>query len=183
MSLKATPTAIPDVLIIEPQIYEDERGFFFESYNERDLNVVIGRSVKFVQDNHSKSKKAVLRGMHLQLNKPQAKLIRVIRGAIFDVAVDLRKTSHTYGKWVSTELSSNNKKQFWIPEGFAHGFLALSDDVEVIYKTTEYYDPSSERVLLWSDEKLNISWPTMDKMTISPKDLCGFNLDDIGKLL
>ncbi len=173
MSLKATPTVIPDVLIIEPKIYEDERGFFFESYNERDLNAVIGRSVKFVQDNHSKSKIGVLRGLHYQIHNPQAKLVRVVQGTIYDVAVDLREYSATFGKWISQELSAESKKQLWIPEGFAHGFLAVTEYAEVLYKTTDYRNPSAERTLLWSDPWLGISWPEQKKFILSEKDLLG----------
>ncbi len=138
MPITVTPTAIPDVLIIEPKVFGDDRGWFFESFNEKDFSVAIGQDVTFVQDNHSYSKKGVLRGLHYQLEQMQGKLVRVTRGAVFDVAVDIRQSSPTFGKWIGVELSAENRKQMWIPEGFAHGFLVLSDDAEFLYKTTDY---------------------------------------------
>ncbi len=147
MPITATPTAIPDVLIIEPKVFGDDRGFFFESFNERDFSEVVGQKVTFVQDNHSLSKKGVLRGLHYQMEQTQGKLVRVVSGAGFDVAVDLRESSVTFGQWVGVELSAENKKQLWIPEGFAHGFLVLSDEAEFLYKTTDYWHAASEQCI------------------------------------
>lgn len=162
MPIKTTPTHIPDVVIVEPKVFEDNRGFFFESFNQNELNQALNKEVTFVQDNHSMSKKGVLRGLHYQLEHTQGKLVRVTKGAVFDVAVDLRKSSSTYAKWVGVELSAENKKQLWIPEGFAHGFLAMSDEVEFFYKTTDYYHFESERCILWSDKVLSIMWPDLN---------------------
>ncbi len=159
MPIIATPTAIPDVLIIEPKVFGDERGWFFESFNEKDFSAAVRQQVTFVQDNHSFSKKGVLRGLHYQMEQAQGKLVRVGRGSIFDVAVDLRQSSNTYGQWVGVELSADNKKQLWIPEGFAHGFLVLSDDAEFLYKTTDYWHAASEQYLMWNDSTINIQWP------------------------
>jgi dTDP-4-dehydrorhamnose 3,5-epimerase len=174
MPIIATPTAIPDVLIIQPKVFGDDRGWFFESFNAKDFSKVIGRQVNFVQDNHSLSKKGVLRGLHYQMEQTQGKLVRVSRGSVFDVVVDLRQFSTTYGKWVGVELSSENKKQLWIPEGFAHGFLVLSDEAEFLYKTTDYWHAESEQCIIWNDPTLNIQWPKIDvDLTINNKDSAG----------
>jgi dTDP-4-dehydrorhamnose 3,5-epimerase len=169
--MKVTPTAIPDVLIIEPQVFGDERGFFFESFNQEKFNAAVGHNVEFVQDNHSKSSKGVLRGLHYQLPPhAQGKLVRVVQGEVFDVAVDIRKSSPTFGQWVGETLSAENKKQLWIPEGFAHGFLTMSPTAEFLYKTTDYYAPDCEAGILWSDEVLNIKWPDINGIQLSNKD-------------
>ncbi len=147
MPIIVTPTAIPDVLIIEPKVFGDDRGWFFESFNDKDFSTALGQKVTFVQDNHSLSKKGILRGLHYQIEQTQGKLVRVCRGSVFDVAVDLRQSSNNYGQWVGMQLSAENKKQLWIPPGFAHGFLALSDEVEFLYKTTDYWHAASERCL------------------------------------
>lgn len=159
MPIISTPTAIPDVLVIEPRVFGDDRGFFFESFNESDFSAAVGQKVSFVQDNHSSSKKGVLRGLHYQTLQTQGKLVRVSRGAVFDVAVDIRQSSATFGQWVGVELSAENKKQLWIPEGFAHGFLVLSEEAEFLYKTTDYWHASSEQCIAWDDPTLNIQWP------------------------
>jgi dTDP-4-dehydrorhamnose 3,5-epimerase len=171
--VKATPLAIPDVFLIEPQVFGDDRGFFFESFNHAKFEQAIGRKVQFVQDNHSKSSKNVLRGMHYQTQHPQGKLVRVTQGEVFDVAVDIRPESPTYGKWVAETLSADNKKQLWIPEGFAHGFLVLSETAEFLYKTTDYYFPEHERCIVWNDTQLAIHWPLKDKPSLSSKDSKG----------
>lgn len=171
--MQATPLAIPDVFLIEPQVFGDDRGFFFESFNHAKFEQAIGRQVKFVQDNHSKSAKGVLRGLHFQDPKPQGKLVRVTQGEVFDVAVDVRQDSPTFGQWVSAVLSADNKKQLWIPEGFAHGFLVLSDTAEFLYKTTDYYAPAHEHSLRWDDPTLAIAWPLKDKPALSSKDQQG----------
>lgn len=169
--MKITETEIPDVKIIEPTIFEDERGFFFESFNHNKFEQAVGHSVNFVQDNHSKSTKGVLRGLHYQIPpQAQAKLVRVVQGKVFDVAVDIRKNSQTLGKWVGVTLSAKNKKQLWIPEGFAHGFLTLSDTAEFLYKTSDYYKPSLERCICWNDSTLNIKWPISSNPLVSIKD-------------
>ena len=168
--MKATPLSIPDVLLIEPQVFGDERGFFFESFNQKKFEDVIGKKVNFVQDNHSKSIKGVLRGLHYQLNpKAQGKLVRVTQGEVFDVAVDLRKSSPTFGQWVGEILSADNKKQMWIPEGFAHGFLTLSDTAEFLYKTTDFYSKDHEEAIQWNDKIIDIDWPMKD-VSLSSKD-------------
>ena len=170
--MKFTPLSIPDVLLIEPQVFEDDRGFFFESFRLDRFQELTSLKVNFVQDNHSKSSRGVLRGLHYQLPPhAQGKLVRVVQGEVLDVAVDLRKSSPTFGKYVAEILSSNNKKQMWIPEGFAHGFLTLSETSELLYKATDYYHPESERCILWDDETLNINWPQNLKITLSNKDL------------
>ena len=177
--MKITPTAISDVLLIEPRVFSDERGFFFESFNQRAFNEAIGYEVIFVQDNHSRSLKNVLRGLHYQLPpKAQGKLVRVIQGEVFDVAVDIRKESPTFGKWVAETLSADNKKHLWIPSGFAHGFLTLSDTAEFLYKTTDYYAPELERCIRWDDAALAIQWPLVGRALISEKDGqgCSFKL-------
>ncbi|MDR2186505.1 MAG: dTDP-4-dehydrorhamnose 3,5-epimerase [Azonexus sp.] len=169
--MKITPTAIPDVLVIEPKIFGDERGFFFESFNQKAFNEAIGQEIIFVQDNHSKSAQNVLRGLHYQLPpKAQGKLVRVIQGEVFDVAVDIRQNSPTYGQWVAETLSADNKKQFWIPPGFAHGFLTLSETAEFLYKTTDYYAPELERCIRWDDPVLAIQWPLTKAVLVSRKD-------------
>ncbi|WP_265495200.1 dTDP-4-dehydrorhamnose 3,5-epimerase [Providencia heimbachae] len=173
--MKIIPTEIPDVLIIEPKVFEDERGFFFESFNQKQFDEAVGYPVNFVQDNHSRSIKGVLRGLHYQ-EEPyaQGKLVRCIVGEVFDVAVDIRKNSSTFGKWVGINLSAKNKRQLWIPEGFAHGFLVLSETAEFIYKTTNYYSPKNEQCIIWSDNTLKIEWPICEKkIIISKKDILG----------
>jgi len=168
--MKVTPLSIPDVLLIEPQVFGDDRGFFFESFNQNKFEDVIGKKVNFVQDNHSKSIKGVLRGLHYQLPpRAQGKLVRLIQGEVFDVAVDLRKSSRTFGKWVGEILSADNKKQMWIPEGFAHGFVTLSDTAEFLYKTTDFYSKEHEQAICWNDEVLGIKWP-INNISLSPKD-------------
>ena len=171
--MKATPLAIPDVVLIEPKVFGDERGFFFESFNQAQFEQAIGKSVQFVQDNHSRSAKHVLRGLHYQIQQPQGKLVRVVQGEVFDVAVDLRKRSKTFGQWVGEILSAENKRQLWIPEGFAHGFVVLSDTAEFLYKTTDYYAPAHERCILWNDETLAIHWPAGIQPILSAKDAQG----------
>ena len=166
-------TSIPDVLIIEPKVYGDERGFFFESFNSRQLNEAVGRDVQFVQDNHSRSAKNVLRGLHYQIQQPQGKLVRVVQGTVFDVAVDIRKSSPTFGQHVGIELSAENKRMLWIPEGFAHGFVVLSETAEFIYKTTDYWAPEFERSIAWNDPTLDINWPAKIEPTLSGKDKAG----------
>lgn len=170
--MKVTDTKIPDVKVIEPRVFEDERGFFFESFNQKQFEDAIGYSVSFVQDNHSKSSKGVLRGLHYQLPPhAQGKLVRVVQGEVFDVAVDIRKYSPTFGEWVGETLSAENKKQLWIPEGFAHGFLTLSETAEFLYKTTNYYASAHEGSLLWKDECIGIRWPYEYDPILSEKDL------------
>ncbi len=175
--MKVTPLAIPDVLLIEPKMFGDDRGFFYESYNQRQFEEAVGRKVTFVQDNHSRSVKGVLRGLHYQIQQPQGKLVRVVEGEVFDVAVDLRKSSVTFGQWVSETLSAENKKQLWVPEGFAHGFLVLSDSAEFLYKTTDYYAPEYERCLAWNDPDVAIEWSIIAEFpTLSGKDKQGAQL-------
>lgn len=171
--MNINPTSIPDVLLIEPKIFGDDRGFFFESFNHKVFEEAIGREVKFAQDNHSKSVKNVLRGLHYQIQNPQGKLVRVIQGEVFDVAVDLRKSSPTFGKWVGEILSAENKRQLWVPEGFAHGFLVLSETAEFLYKTTDYYYGEYDRSLLWNDQELKIDWPLQGDPVLSAKDMAG----------
>ena len=174
--MKVAATAIPDVLLLEPTIHEDERGFFFESFNQKRFEDATGLNIRFVQDNHSRSVRHVLRGLHYQIHRPQGKLVRVISGEVFDVAVDLRRSSVTFGKFVSTVLSAANKKQLWIPEGFAHGFLVLSDAAEFLYKTTDYYVPDDERCLIWNDSGIGIDWPKGIEPILSAKDRLGLSL-------
>ena len=157
--MKVTPTAIPDVLIFEPKVFGDERGFFMESFNQKVFDAAIGRHVEFVQDNHSRSAKGVLRGLHYQIQQPQGKLVRVTSGAVFDVAVDIRRSSMSFGKWVGVELSAENHRQLWVPVGFAHGFLVTSDSADFLYKTTDFYAPDYERAIAWNDPELAIRWP------------------------
>lgn len=166
-------TDIPDIKILEPKVFSDERGFFFESYNQKVLEDKLRTPFPFVQDNHSFSVKGVLRGLHYQTKKPQGKLLRVVSGEVFDVAVDMRKSSLTFGRWVGLHLSSSNRRMLWIPPGFAHGFLAISPSVDFLYKATDFYDPSSECCLRWDDPDLKIAWPVMNSMIISPKDSQG----------
>jgi dTDP-4-dehydrorhamnose 3,5-epimerase len=176
MPITVTPTAIPDVLIIEPKVFGDDRGWFFESFNEKDLSVAVGQKITFIQDNHSFSKKGVLRGLHYQIEQTQGKLVRVCLGAVFDVTVDLRQSSPSFGKWVGVEISSENKKQLWIPPGFAHGFLVLSETAEFLYKTTDYWHASSEKCIVWNDPDLNIQWPEIGvKPIFNPKDATGLS--------
>ncbi|RUM40642.1 MAG: dTDP-4-dehydrorhamnose 3,5-epimerase [Desulfobulbus sp.] len=163
-------TAISDVLIIEPMVYGDERGFFFESFNQQRWQDETGLETRFVQQNHSRSVKNVLRGLHYQIKQPQGKLVRVVLGEVFDVAVDLRSSSPTFGKWVGTHLTAENKKQFWVPEGFAHGFLVLSEVAEFLYLTTDYYAPEHERAIIWNDPDLGIAWPLEGEPGLSEKD-------------
>lgn len=166
-----TATAIPDVLLIEPEIFGDERGYFFESFNARSFARATGLELSFVQDNHSRSARNVLRGLHYQLPpKAQGKLVLVVQGMVFDVAVDLRQHSPTFGRWVGHELSGENKRQLWIPPGFAHGFLVLSQSAEFVYKTTDYYSPEHERALLWNDPQLGIEWPLQGEPIVAAKD-------------
>jgi len=169
------PTEIPDVLVLEPKVFGDERGFFYESYNRRAMTEA-GIPDDFVQDNHSRSAKGVLRGLHYQIQNTQGKLVRVISGSVYDVAVDLRKSSPTFGKWVGIELSAENKRMAWIPQGFAHGFVVTSDTAEFLYKTTDYWAPQFERSLLWNDPALGITWPLEGEPTIAAKDAAGLPL-------
>ncbi|HEV7855731.1 MAG TPA: dTDP-4-dehydrorhamnose 3,5-epimerase [Herminiimonas sp.] len=168
--MKIIPTAIPDVLIIEPTVFGDDRGFFFESFNRRRFAELTGRDVDFVQDNHSRSAKNVLRGLHYQIQQPQGKLVRVVQGAVFDVAVDIRRSSPTFGQHVALELSAENKRMLWIPEGFAHGFAVVSDTAEFLYKTTDYWAPEFERCIAWNDPAIGIEWPMQDAPSLSAKD-------------
>jgi len=171
--MKATPTSIPDVFVIEPTVFGDERGFFFESYNAKVFSALTGVKADFVQDNHSRSARNVLRGLHYQIKQPQGKLVRVTAGEVFDVAVDLRKESPTFGRWVGERLSAQNKKQMWVPEGLAHGFLVLSEHAEFLYKTTDYYAPEYERCIRWDDPDIAIQWPEDIEPILSGKDAIG----------
>jgi dTDP-4-dehydrorhamnose 3,5-epimerase len=164
------PTAIPDVLIIEPKVFGDERGFFFESFNRRRFAELVGRDVDFVQDNHSRSAKNVLRGLHYQIQQPQGKLVRVVQGTVFDVVVDVRRSSPNFGQHVGMELSAENKRMLWVPEGFAHGFVVLSDTAEFLYKTTDYWAPEFERSIAWNDPAIGIQWPIQSEPSLSAKD-------------
>jgi dTDP-4-dehydrorhamnose 3,5-epimerase len=175
--MKAIPLAIPEVILFEPKVFGDERGFFFESFNHARFEEAVGHPVQFVQDNHSKSVKGVLRGLHYQIQQPQGKLVRVAQGEVFDVAVDIRRSSPNFGKWVGARLSADNKRQLWVPPGFAHGFLVLSDTAEFLYKTTDYYAPEYERSIAWNDNQLAIVWPEFQP-TLSKKDQNGASLID-----
>ena len=175
--MKATALAIPDVFLIEPTVFGDERGFFYESFNRRAFEKATGRDVNFVQDNHSRSVKHVLRGLHYQIKQPQGKLVRVISGEIFDVAVDIRKSSPTLGQWVGEILTSKNAKQLWVPEGFAHGFVVLSETAEVLYKTTDYWAPEHEHSIAWNDPEIGIEWPIEGAPQCSAKDKQGLSLN------
>ncbi|HZX31636.1 MAG TPA: dTDP-4-dehydrorhamnose 3,5-epimerase [Rhodocyclaceae bacterium] len=176
--MKATPTAIPDVLILEPKVFGDERGFFFESYNQHAFREATGLDVQFVQDNHSKSARHVLRGLHYQVEHAQGKLVRVVQGAVFDVVVDIRRSSPTFGQSMGVELSAENKRQVWVPAGFAHGFLVLTDTAEFLYKTTDFYSPAHERCIAWNDPDIGIAWPLAEAPVLSAKDAMGARLQD-----
>lgn len=171
--MKVSPTDLPGVLVIEPRVFGDARGFFLESFNQLAFNDATGLDAKFVQDNHSRSAKGVLRGLHYQIRQPQGKLVRVVRGAVFDVAVDVRKSSPHFGKWVGVELSEDNHRQLWVPAGFAHGILVTSDSADFLYKTTDYYAPEYERCIAWNDETIGIQWPQGVAPRLSLKDAEG----------
>lgn len=176
--MKVTPTAIPDVLVIEPKVFCDDRGFFFESFNQLVWLEKTGLERTFIQSNHSRSMKGVLRGLHYQIQQPQGKLVRVVSGEVFDVAVDLRKNSPTFGKWVGEYISSENKKQIWVPEGFGHGYYVISQCAEFLYKTTDYYAPEHERCIIWDDPNIGINWPLEGEPIVSLKDAKGVLLKD-----
>jgi len=176
--MKVTPTAMPEVLVLEPRVFGDDRGFFYESFNARTFEQLTGQRVNFVQDNHSRSARGVLRGLHYQIRQPQGKLVRVSAGAIFDVVVDLRRSSPFFGRWVGVELSAENRRQLWIPSGFAHGFVVTSENAEVQYKTTDYWAPEHERTVLWNDPALAVEWPLTGAPVISGKDSKGTLLAD-----
>ncbi|MFS2214255.1 dTDP-4-dehydrorhamnose 3,5-epimerase [Telluria sp. Tellsp104] len=173
MPYTVTPTAIPDVLMLEPKVFGDARGFFYESFNARDFAQATGVDAQFVQDNHSKSAKGVLRGLHYQIQHAQGKLVRVVQGSVFDVAVDLRKSSPTFGRWAGMELSADNHRQLWVPPGFAHGFVVLSESAEFLYKTTDYWYPEHERSLSWNDSAIGIDWPIDFVPQLAAKDQAG----------
>lgn len=183
MSLKITPTAIPEILIVEPKVFRDKRGFFLESFSQKAFSDATGWYLNFVQDNHSRSAKGVLRGLHYQVNQPQGKLVRVVRGAVFDVAVDIREGSSTFGAWVGVDLTEDNHRQLWVPPGFAHGFMVLSDSADFLYKTTSYYVPQDERCLAWDDPVLKIRWPLeeigVSTPIVSERDRQGTMLSDV----
>ncbi len=168
-----TPTSLPEVLILEPKVFGDERGFFYESFNAKAFEQATGVKKTFVQDNHSKSAKGVLRGLHYQIEQPQGKLVRVTQGEVFDVAVDIRKSSPNFGKWVGVNLSAENKRQLWVPEGFAHGFYTITESAEFLYKTTNYYAPQAERCIVWNDAQIGIDWPVIAQPAVSAKDAFG----------
>jgi len=172
--MKATRLAISDVVLIEPKVFGDARGFFFESFNQKAFNEATGTNHVFVQDNHSRSSQGVLRGLHYQIQQPQGKLVRVARGRVWDVAVDIRKSSPTFGQWVGAELSEDNQHQLWVPPGFAHGFVVLSESADFLYKTTDYYAPEHERCIAWNDPQLAIAWPIAGAPSLSAKDMQGF---------
>jgi dTDP-4-dehydrorhamnose 3,5-epimerase len=176
--MKVVPTALPDVLVIEPQVFGDARGFFFESFNRRAFREATGLDLEFVQDNHSRSARNVLRGLHYQIKQPQGKLVRCIAGEVFDVAVDLRRSSPTFGKWAGVTLSAENKRMAWIPPGFGHGFLVLSEFAEFLYKTTDYWAPEHERSVAWNDPDIGIAWPLAGEPVLSAKDKAGVRLRD-----
>jgi dTDP-4-dehydrorhamnose 3,5-epimerase len=171
--MKATPLSIPDVVLFEPKVFGDDRGFFYESFNQAQFEEAIGKPVTFVQDNHSRSAKGVLRGLHYQIQQPQGKLVRVTQGEVFDIAVDIRKSSPTFGQWVGEILSADNKRQLWVPQGFAHGFVVLSDAAEFLYKTTDYWALEHERCIVWNDTSLAINWPIQGEPVLSGKDAQG----------
>lgn len=177
--MRATKLAIPDIVLLEPRKFADDRGFFLEVFNQKEFEEIIGQTVNFVQDNHSRSFKNVLRGLHYQIQQAQGKLVRVLNGAVFDVAVDLRRSSATFGKWVGTELTAENQNQLWIPPGFAHGFFVLSECADFLYKTTEYYAPIHERTLVWNDKTIGIEWPSHTQPRISEKDKAGLSFVEI----
>ena len=174
--MKVTPTEIPGVLILEPKVFGDQRGFFFESFNQQVFNEATGLDVHFVQDNHSRSAQGVLRGLHYQISQPQGKLVRVVSGEVLDVAVDIRQSSPTFGKWVSVLLTGENQRQVWVPPGFAHGFVVLSETADFLYKTTDYYAPQFERAVLWNDPTLAIDWQLKTEPKLSAKDMQGLPL-------
>ena len=174
--MNVIPTELPDVLVLEPRVFGDERGFFFESFNARAFAEATGLTREFVQDNHSRSARGVLRGLHYQISQPQGKLVRVVAGEVFDVAVDLRRGSPTFGRWAGVHLSADNKRQLWVPEGFAHGFVVLSESAEFLYKTTDYYAPEHERCIRWDDPQLAIDWPLHEAPQLSAKDRNGVAL-------
>lgn len=176
--MKIIPTAIPDLLIFEPKVFGDQRGFFLESYNQLTFQALTGLTLNFVQDNHSRSAKNVLRGLHYQIQQPQGKLVRVVSGSVFDVAVDLRKSSPTFGRWDGVELSGDNHRQLWVPPGFAHGFVVLSEQADFLYKTTDYYAPEHERCIRWDDPDIGIVWPEGIAPMLSGKDQQGLSLKD-----
>lgn len=175
--MKATPLAIPEVILFEPKVFEDDRGFFFESFNQKQFEEAVGRAVNFVQDNHSSSMKGVLRGLHYQIVQPQGKLVRVTHGEVFDVAVDLRRSSATFGQWVGAHLTSKNRHQLWVPEGFAHGFVVLSESAEFLYKATDFYAPAHERSVAWNDPSIGINWPMESAPSLSGKDQAAVSLE------
>lgn len=176
--MKVTPTAIPDVLVIEPKVFGDARGFFFESFNQKAFDEAVGRHVEFVQDNHSRSARGVLRGLHYQIQQPQGKLVRVVSGKVFDVAVDIRRSSSSFGQWVGVELNEEDHKQLWVPVGFAHGFLVLSETADFLYKTTDFYAPAYERAIRWDDPAVGIQWPDAGvSPQLSTKDLAATTLE------
>jgi dTDP-4-dehydrorhamnose 3,5-epimerase len=174
--MNVIPTALPEVLIVEPKVFGDARGFFFESFNQQVFQEKTGLNLEFVQDNHSRSSQGVLRGLHYQIQQPQGKLVRVARGSVFDVAVDIRRSSSRFGQWVGVELSEDNQRQMWIPPGFAHGFVVTSESADFLYKTTDYYAPEHERCILWSDSQINIHWPQLNHLKLSAKDQAGLSL-------
>ncbi|WP_322529115.1 dTDP-4-dehydrorhamnose 3,5-epimerase [Salinicola sp. LHM] len=176
--MKVTETQLPEVWILEPKVFGDERGFFMESFNQRAFEEATGCRRTFVQDNHSRSRCGVLRGLHYQLEQPQGKLVRVTHGRVFDVAVDLRRSSPNFGRWVGVELSADNNRQLWVPEGFGHGFVVLSDSADFLYKTTDYYHPESERSIRYDDPDLGIEWPQLEALSLSDKDLKGSSFRD-----
>lgn len=176
--MKVSPTALPEVLLIEPKVFGDDRGFFFESFNQRAFESAIGRTISFVQDNHSRSGQGVLRGLHYQIQDTQGKLVRVVRGAVFDIAVDLRRSSPNFGRWAGVELSEKDHRQLWIPEGFGHGFLVLSESADFLYKTTDYWVPAYERCIAWNDPTLAIEWPVSGHPIVSAKDQGGTRFAD-----
>ena len=175
--MKVIRTEIPELLLLEPRLFPDERGFLFEAWNARAFRSEIKSDVQFLQDNHSRSTHGVLRGLHYQIKQPQGKLVHVVRGSVFDVAVDLRKSKPTFGRWVGYELSEDNHRQFWIPAGFAHGFFVLSEIADVLYKATDYYAPEHERCLIWNDPKVAIDWPLSSEPVLSPRDRLGLSLE------
>ncbi|HVE53456.1 MAG TPA: dTDP-4-dehydrorhamnose 3,5-epimerase [Ramlibacter sp.] len=174
--MKVTPTAIPEVLVLEPRVFGDHRGFFYESFNEKAFGEATGLALPFVQDNHSRSARGVLRGLHYQVKQAQGKLVRVARGSVFDVAVDIRRSSPTFGRWVGVELSEENHRQLWVPPGFAHGFVVLTESADFLYKTTDYYAPEHERCIAWNDPEVGIAWPAGVEPKLSEKDSRGLAL-------
>lgn len=177
--MRASPSSLPDVMVIEPEVHRDNRGLFFESYNERDWTTILGPNVRFVQDNHTESGRNVLRGLHFQIQHPQGKLVRVARGEVYDVAVDLRRSSAHFGHWTGSVLSERNRLAVWVPPGFAHGYLVLSEEATVLYKTTEFYAPSQERCLLWNDPAMDIAWPLSGAPILSDRDRRGLPLSRV----